>query len=181
MFLYRILNTISPSIYIGITIGTLHKRFGEHKRAAIIGTKTPLYNSMRSKGIDKFYIELIQEFSKLKELQNAEYCLIKELRDKGEVTVYNILDGGQSYFNIVDKEAWKAKLRIKRVGRTPALGMKHSEDNKKLFGEYGKLRWDLYRRYPKEVINYSFKNANLKFGISKTHYYRLLKQSKNEE
>jgi len=51
--------------------------------------------------------------------------------------------------------------------------MKHTEENKKFFGECGRLRWDKYGRYPAEVTAMSFKEANEKYGISKTHYYRM--------
>ena len=53
--------------------------------------------------------------------------------------------------------------------------MKHTEENKKKFGEFGKLRWDKYGRYPDTVVNLSFIEANKQHGISKTHYYRLRK------
>jgi hypothetical protein len=72
-------------------------------------------------------------------------------------------------------------LKEKRKGRKPALGMKHTEDNKKKFGEFGKMRWDIYGRYPDDVINYSFNEAKEKYGISKTHYYRLRKLGGSNE
>jgi hypothetical protein len=98
--------------------------------------------------------------------------------------IYNLHPGGLGGFSILTKseveiEEWREKQRIARKGKTPALGMKHSDENKILFGEFGKKRWDIYGRYPaEEVVNMSFKEANKKFGISKTHYYRLRKQFK---
>ncbi len=94
-----------------------------------------------------------------------------------KIKTYNIKNGGSKVFGIRNKDSWKLKLKEKRVGRKPALGMKHTEANKKRFGEFGKQRWDKYGQYPSEVLEYSFLEANKKFGISKTHYYRLRKES----
>jgi hypothetical protein len=61
-----------------------------------------------------------------------------------------------------------------RQGRTPALGMKHSDENKRYFSECSKRREP---KYPKQVTEIPFKEASEKYGISKTHYYRLLKRA----
>ena len=180
MKLYEILNTVTDSVYVGITRNTLDARWRGHKHCAKRGTKTPLYDSMRSKGIDKFYIKLVKEFESEQEMLNSEKELISYYRSVGR-KCYNILDGGESYFYVKDKDAWIKHLKDKRKGRRPALGMKHTEDNKKKFGEFGKMRWDIYGRYPDDVINYSFKDAKDKYGISKTHYYRLRKLGGSNE
>lgn len=179
MYLYEIRNTESDSVYVGVTRTSLDARFRAHKCSAKRGTKTPLYDSMRSKGADKFSIHLVAEFKTEKEMLCAEKDLIAYHRRVG--TCYNILDGGASYFPIKDWEAHKEKLKAARKGKKPALGMKHSEENKKVFSKFGKLRWDIHGRYPKEVIDYSFVEASKKFGISKTHYYRLRKLAENNE
>jgi hypothetical protein len=79
------------------------------------------------------------------------------------------------------KDERKAKLSASRIGGKPFLGKRHTEETKALCGKYGKLRWDMYGRYPSEVTKYSFKDAHLKFNISKTHYYRLLKRDKSND
>lgn len=92
---------------------------------------------------------------------------------------YNILDGGTSYFPIKDKEEWLRKMKVGRIGKTPALGMKHTEENKKLFSKVSREYWDSQYTYDRsEIIKLSFKEAKLKFGISKTHYYRIRNLSK---
>lgn len=178
MYLYEIRKTESSSVYVGITRSSLAKRWREHKFSARSGTKTPLYDSIRSKGVEKFSIHLVQEFKTEAEMFQAEKDLIKHHRETTKC--YNILDGGEAYFPIKDWDAHKAKLRIARAGRKPALGMSHSEDNKKLFSEAGKKRWDVYGRYPDDVTNYSYKDASVKFGISKTHFYRLKLAKSND-
>lgn len=175
MYLYKIINNISDSIYIGITRSSLGTRWSAHKWCCKRGIKTPLYDSMRSKGIDEFRIEIISTFQTTEELEKAEKDTIKQLREQG-TKVYNILDGGASYFPIRNKEEWKIKLREKRVGKKPALGMNHTAENKELFVKVAREYWDTQNTYPtEEIIKHSFKEAKLKFGISKTHYYRLKK------
>lgn len=181
MYLYKIINLISGSIYIGITQSKLNSRYSSHKNSCKRGCKTPLYDAMRKYGVENFKIEIISEYSSRKELEIAEKeTIFKYRHDPTIKTIYNILDGGSSYFPIKNKELWKNKLKLKRKGRKPALGMKHTNANKKLFGEYGKIRWDMYGRYDiNEVLKCGFIEANRKFGISKTHYYRLRKTVKD--
>lgn len=175
-YLYYITSTQTNSYYIGITKNPA-ARWRSHKHRAKQGVKTPLYASMRSYGIDTFSMLVLKEFQTVEECCLAEVQEIKQAKEQNK-KIYNLALGGFDGNVITDpvrKEQWKAKLKEKRIGRTPALGMKHSENNKKLFGDFGKLRWDIHGRYPEEVIDSSFKEAHLKFGISKTHYYRLKK------
>lgn len=180
MYLYEIRNTENKSVYVGITRTSLDQRWRSHKSAAKRGIKSILYDAMRSFGSDKFQIYLIKVFDNEQDMLDAEKQLIKSHRDSSE-KCYNILDGGESYFPIKDLEAHRAKLRAARQGRKPALGMRHTEENRRLFSEYGKQRWDKYGRYPDNITEYSFKDANAKFGISKTHYYRLRKLAESND
>lgn len=180
MRLYEIRNSVNDAVYVGITRNSLERRMRSHKHSCKRGDMTPLYCMMRKYGFDKFEILLISVFQFEEDLLNAEKSLIKAYRDVGKQCL-NILDGGESYFPIKDWEEHKAKLRKARAGRKPALGMKHSEVNKKKFSESGKKRWDIYGRYPDDVLNYGFTEANQIFGISKTHYYRLRKLAQNNE
>ena len=168
-------------MYIGIT-NNLSRRFACHKSSARAGKKTPLYDCMRKYGIDSFLICLVKEFETLSEVQQAEIEAIAYAR-ANNWKILNLADGGECGYVVPEerKAEWKANLSKARQGRKPALGMKHTDETKKLCGEYGKLRWDMYGRYPEEVIQYSFKEAKDKFGISKTHYYRLLKRAKSND
>ena len=179
MYLYEIRSTKTDKVYVGITRKALSTRWNQHKSAFNRGLKTILYDCMRSHGIDSFTISVVAEFTEEDKLLAAEKAAVLGYKKLG--LSLNILDGGESYFNIKDKDAWKAKLREKRKGRVPSLGMKHTEENKKYFSVCVKLRWDLYGRYPKEVLDYGFTEANKKFGISKTHYYRLRKSTSSNE
>lgn len=168
MYLYEITNTVTPDVYVGIARKSVRSRWAAHKSAAK-KYNWPLYSAMNKYGADKFKLTIIGNFSTEADLLAAERERVAFHRKHNRCL--NILDGGESYFPIKNKEAWKEKLKEKRAGRTPALGMKHSEENKKLFSECGKKRWDIHGRYP-DISNLSFSEAHKKYGISKTHYYR---------
>lgn len=163
------------------------QRLASHKSAAKTrNTSNPFHNAIRKYGIGSFVWEIIGEFLDRDSCCSAEIEVISNAKLVGEGT-YNLHPGGDGGFSIFElplerQEEWRNKQREARKGKTPALGMKHTEDNKMLFGEYGKLRWDIYGRYPvDEIVNMSFKEAKEKYGISKTHYYRLRKQARNNE
>lgn len=88
--IYKLCNSIDGEIYIGSTKQKLGQRFSEHKSRAKKGKKNMLiYNHMRKLGIDKFYIELLeekevankQEQMKLEVLwQEKETCRLNKLR-----------------------------------------------------------------------------------------------------
>ena len=60
--IYKITNKKNGLIYIGCTINSLEKRFGEHlSRCYNSEYKSKLYNSMKKYGQDNFTIELIEE------------------------------------------------------------------------------------------------------------------------
>lgn len=172
-FLYQIKNIISNSVYYGIT-NNLKQRWYGHKSACRRGIKTPLYDAMRRYGIDVFEMKVLESS------EDSAYIADREIELIANTKNYNLHRGGHIGFDVRTKgpEAvieWTNKMKVKRAGRKPALGMKHTKETKLLCASYGKLRWDIYGRYPKEVLEYSFADANRKFGISKTHYYRLRK------
>jgi group I intron endonuclease len=60
--IYKITNKENGSIYIGCTINSLEKRFGEHlSRCFTSEYKSKLYNSMKKYGQENFIIELVEE------------------------------------------------------------------------------------------------------------------------
>lgn len=177
MYVYLITNEVSGSVYVGITRTSIKRRFSAHKCAAKRGVKQSiLYDAMRSYGVDNFSIRVLEECPTEEDMLKLEYEYIEYYRELLGST-YNVLDGGITYFPIKDKDAWKSKLRKARVGRKPAKGMKHSSENKVLFSKVSREYWDTQETYDAvEVVKYSFKEAAHRFGISKTHYYRLKKR-----
>lgn len=70
-YIYKITNNINSKVYIGQTIGTIEKRFNEHKRAAIKGCQYALHRAIRKYGIDNFSVEEIEQCP-TEELDNRE-------------------------------------------------------------------------------------------------------------
>jgi len=97
---------------------------------------------MRKYGFDNFEMILIQVFETKKQALEFEQSLIS-LDDENSL---NLVSGGEGGFNVIDVESWKQKLRIARKGRQPALGMKHSEENKKLFRQQQIKRHEFNRK-----------------------------------
>lgn len=189
-YLYKIVNNISGTIYYGIT-NNIASRMATHKHNALKSKrflKYPLYCAIRSYGWDAFSVHCVGTFDDLSSVQQAEVAIIAKCKEDG-VKMYNLHPGGTGGFSILTKSpeeivSWKEKRKATMAGRDfkPALGMKHTDENKKLFSAFGKLRWDIYGRYPaEEVLLLSFIDANKKYGISKTHYYRLKKQLASNE
>lgn len=170
--LYRIINKISGRSYIGMTKNSLSFRFKSHKWAATSGKKSPLYNAIRSYGLENFEINKLSEYVTKQDCCEAEVAAIV-----GEDNLYNLAKGGEGGFTVSNIVEWKKKLSKAREGRKPALGMKHTEENKKLFSECAKRR---VKKYP-TILPASFKEASAILGISKTHYYRLIRRARCNE
>ena len=165
--LYRITNKVSGSCYIGMTKAGLARRFSQHKYAARSGKKSKLYDAMRKYGVDCFEISLVESFDTKQECCTKEIDLIAK-----EDNLYNLASGGEGGFAVTDIAAWKAKLCEARTGRRPALGMRHTEENKRFFAECNTRKTP---KYPGKLPA-TFGEANRQLGISRTHYYRLVKR-----
>ena len=181
-YLYKITNEVNGKIYIGMTNDPT-KRFASHKSGALNGkgTYNYFYNAIRKYGIENFKMEILAIFDNKDDCACAEIAVIS-FNKKNGIQNYNLHTGGTGGFSVkeLDTEAynsWHRKIVEARQGLKPALGMKHTEENKEFFGLCGRLRWDIYGRYPvDEVLKLRFIDANKTYGISKTHYYRLRKQ-----
>ena len=180
---YKISNIISGSIYIGMTKQSLRRRFYEH---SICTRKSPLYDAIKSYGVDNFVIELLSEWETRAECAAEEQRLIAELRLTEKL--YNLANGGSGGFVVQDVESWKKKLSVSRKGKKPAEGLIHSEETKQKCFEASEEYWKDKRKYNlilEEILKLSFSEAKAQFGISTTHYYRLKKrtaqQNKNND
>ena len=91
-YIYIIKNTVKNKVYIGQTSQSLKTRFNEHincSRAINLETldfmyKYKLYNAFRKYGVDKFYIELIEE---------CDNELLNE-KEKYYINYFNSFKGG---------------------------------------------------------------------------------------
>lgn len=160
-----------------MTKQNINKRFSQHKTSSKkADVKNYLYNAMKKHGIENFIIEQLFEFETKEECCNKEIELISE-----NLEGYNLAKGGETGFNMLEKsdeeiENWKKALSKSRAGKKPALGMKHSDENKILFSKVSKEYWDSQETYNwDDMKDLTYKEAINKFGISQTHYYRLKK------
>ncbi len=84
-------------IYVGSTCQPLYKRWGDHKRTARnkdYSSKSLLYNKMAEIGIDKFYIELYENYKckSKEELNHREGQIIREIGTLNYYKYYFIYD-----------------------------------------------------------------------------------------
>lgn len=173
MYLYQFKNKVSGRVYYGIT-DNVSRRNASHRYCVKKGIKTPFYDAVLTYNWENF------DFSIVAEGDAETICSMEVGFIASDDTCYNLHPGGYVGFDVTTKPKdevlkWRAKLSKARKGKTPFKGNKHSNDTKELCGSYGKMRRDLYGRYSEEVLNYGFAESNRKFGISKTHYYRLRK------
>lgn len=178
-YLYYLFCNTSDTVYVGFT-NNLKRRLSSHKSSARNGKKSALYDAMRKHGQDNYKIFPFKVFVDKQAAFEQEAVEIAKLRQAG-VRLLNLADGGEGGYVIPahKREEWRAKLSEARQGKKPALGMRHTEENKRFFAECNKRK---VLSYPDlDPLEYSFKEANDNFGISKTHYYRLLKRAKSND
>ena len=208
-YAYKIVNQINQKVYVGITCNP-DNRWKRHQSNARSDSpkaryRTYLYNAMRKHGIDNFKFSVIATFTDRRECELFEVLFIAAMRAYN-VLNYNLHDGGTLGYNMqtstnyeqwklhlkasaianssdsAAKEAWIQKLKEKRKGRTPALGMKHSNESKATASKVSNSYWDTQITYARDdqkvkaILALSHKEAKLQFGISTTHYYRLKKR-----
>lgn len=176
---YFIVSSKTNYLYIGMTSKQLSVRMAQHRHAANKGKKSPLYNCMRKHGVENFMIATRDTFETKEECQQSEKDWITLAR-KEDWKLLNLADGGEGGYVVPEhlKDEWRAKLSKARQGRKPALGMRHTEENKKFFAECNKRK---VPNYPNLDFSLGFTKNNKLYGISKTHYYRLLKRAKSNE
>lgn len=178
--LYYIVSNLTNSYYIGITSKTPRLRWNDHKSSCNRGIKNKLYDCMREYGIENFMLVIVDKYDSHKECCEAEIKSIRVARERGH-NILNIADGGEGGFNVRDLESWRLKISQARAGRKPSLGMKHTDESKKKMSEASLKRWDNEGRYPVEVCRMPFKEANMSFGISRTHYYHMKRALSNDQ
>lgn len=178
---YFIVSEKTSYLYIGMTSKRLSTRMAQHRHAARSGKKSPLYDCMRKHGPENFLIAVRDIFDSKEECQQSEIDWIAFAR-KENWKILNLADGGEGGYVVPEasREAWIANMSKAQSKRTkqPALGMKHTEENKRFFAECNKRK---VSKYPKDICSLSLKEAKEKFNISKTHYYRLLKRAKSND
>lgn len=124
--LYKITNQINNKVYIGQTSKDLITRFKQHCTKV---SKVPyLKNAIQKYGKDNFSIELIDIAESELVADQLEQYYISYYKSTNHEFGYNISTGGDHGLRgLVHSEATKAKMRKKRIGRTPMKGKTHSD------------------------------------------------------
>lgn len=113
MFIYRISSSHTPRVYIGMTIRSLKRRWSEHCCAARLGANTPLYNAMRSFGLDSFVIEQIDTADTVEELRKKELYHIEKYESHAKQNGFNLTDHGANFgrlHEITGEAHYRSKL-----------------------------------------------------------------------
>lgn len=178
-------------VYVGITNKPIHKRFKEHRTRANNKRKyqnNHLCNAMRAFGQEYFYTVLIKQCCTREDAEQKEIEMIKHYKEERGYRCLNMAPGGKGGYSMKNasecmRKAWLGKLKKARVGKKPALGMRHTWDNRKLFSQVSREYWDTQDTYTdkaEDILKLSHKEAKEEFGISKTHYYRLKRMFENK-
>lgn len=141
MIIYKITNLVTNKIYIGQTVSSLEKRWGQH------------WSDMRSKGIlrkaitkygkNNFKIEQIDSANSMDELNQKELEWISKLDSRNPSIGYNLMLGGKnSKHDERSKKHMSEVMKIKShmIGKKgaqhPRYGVPHSEETKCKLKEY---------------------------------------------
>ncbi len=143
---YKLCNSIDDEVYIGSTKQKLGQRFSEHKSRAKKGKKNMLiYNHMRELGIEKFYIELLEEkevSDKMEQMklevlwQEKEICRLNKIRAQSSIEKRKDLD--KEY-----RQRPEIKVKMKIADK------KYRENSK----DKCKAKGDRYRERNRDKIN----------------------------
>lgn len=150
-YIYGLRLKSDPQVrYIGLTTGTVEKRFLEHQREAKGGRKYPVYDWMRSHGVENISCVTIEAVGEASEecLAQREIFHIAEARSKSGRDLLNVAVGGTAPFfgrkhsDIARQRISKAlkgrphsdthnkAMGISKLGNTNWAGRKHSEGSK---------------------------------------------------
>lgn len=129
---YKITNTITNKIYIGITNQGSGTRYRKHWYDARTGDPCPIHRSMAKYGEENFKLEIIDFADTYEELKEKEKYWIKYYDSNNREKGYNLTEGGDGTFGRFHSEETKEKIRQKAIGR------KASEETKKKMSEQRK-------------------------------------------
>lgn len=133
---YETINEINGKKYIGC-------HATDNLEDGYLGSGNLLKEAIKKYGADNFKRNILYEVNTPEEMFSLEASLVTEefVKDSNN---YNLVPGGFGGFKVQDVEDWKRKLKISRTGKTPALGLKHTEETKKKLSDInrGKTPWN---------------------------------------
>lgn len=115
--IYIIKNTENQKIYIGKTFDSIQTRFNTHKRDSkkVKNQHRHFYKAINKYGVDKFYIELLEDNIKEEELSNKEIEYILKLDSYNNGYNSTLGGDGSRYINIPDSEIIEKYKELKYI------------------------------------------------------------------
>ena len=152
------MNSIDDEIYVGSTIKTLSQRMASHRSLANINPYNKLYKHMIDIGIDKFYIELVENYpcNDVYELRAREGYYIRE------IGTLNKNVAGRT------KQEWKHEFKedIKEKAHT------YYEHNKEKAQEYHKSYYENHKEHIKQATH-KYNEEHKEWKLEYDRLYRL--------
>ena len=171
--IYKILNTINESCYIGSTCQPLSKRMAKHRSVMnSCGKKDRLlYTSMRELGVNNFYIELIIELNDIQNIEQLRKVEGEYIRQLGTLNM-TVAGRSKTQWEEEHKEHLKelAKQRyIENIEDIKAKKKKYDEEHREQKMERNRL---YYLNNLDKRKDYNTKNKEIQKIKSKEYYDR---------
>lgn len=181
--IYVIKNTINNKIYIGQTVQSISRRFGQHKNKKHKGCKK-IFNALNKYGRENFYIEQIMSAKTKKDINYLEEYFIKyfDSTKKG----YNITKGGSNLCGEFGTFFGKKHLKksIEKIKQS-LVGVKHTDERRKNQSKarLGKEPWNKGTKGICKSNNGSFKSGQPapKTAFKNGHMPPTLKKWSNDD
>jgi group I intron endonuclease len=138
--IYVIRNHINEKVYVGATTQSLSKRFGEHKRDYKRDYNYKIYKAFLEYGIDKFYIELVENYP----CENKEQLNAREGYYIRQFDSYNNGYNGQIEGRTIKEYYNENKAHILQNKK------EYYEDNKDKIKQYREENKDKIKQYYEE-------------------------------
>jgi group I intron endonuclease len=96
MLIYLVVNQSNGKVYVGQCVGTITRRWNDHKRVARNGSKLYLHTAIRKHGVEHFSIHLLSSYATSRsDLDAQEQFYIAKYRASEREYGYNQTPGGQ--------------------------------------------------------------------------------------
>ena len=173
--IYMIWNTQTHDIYIGSTVGSLHKRMYNHRNDALRGKSShrKLYSLMNALGIEQFRIELLEycSCSSREELRRREGEKIRELKASLNMNIAGRTNAEYRLDNIDYYRCYNQQYRADHKQELSTYSKAYRETNKEhltvLHKQIYEQNKDMYLQRMKE---YRWINTEKIKELQKKHY-----------
>lgn len=134
---YETLNKINGNIYVGC-------HATDDLNDGYLGSGNLLKKAIGKYGSSNFIRRILHVVSSPEDMFKIEASIVTEEFVSRNDT-YNLVPGGFGGFKVQDITIWKEKLKIARQGKTPTLGLKHTEKTKQKISSAhkGRTPWNV--------------------------------------